>query len=71
MKRRLTEDEKRDIRDRQTAIEGARNPYHTVFILVNDETDEHGDPIWSVLKESDENLAIGHSPLLMSTGCKW
>lgn len=50
MKRRLTEDEKRRVRDRCRALESARYPGYFVDIIVNDETDENGEAVWSSLK---------------------
>lgn len=70
MKRRLSEEEKLRVRDRQTAIESARHPYHTVSVLVADETDGDGNPVWSVMKLS-EDPGWGRTPFLMPSGCKW
>lgn len=72
MRRRLSEEEKASIRDRVHAVESARFPDHIVSIMVNDETDENGDPVWSVLKSCDDKEALyGHSPLLKWPGCTW
>ena len=60
MKRRLTDDEKMHIRDKQQAVESARYPGYFIDIIVNDETDDRGDPIWSALKSREyEEMQIG------------
>ena len=53
MKRRLSEEEKARIRDTQSAVESARFPRYFIDIIVNNETDENGDPVWSVLKSRE------------------
>ena len=62
MKRRLTDDEKRRIRDKQHAVESARYPGYFIDIIVNNETDDRGDPIWSALKSREYEE--------LQTGCK-
>ena len=72
MKRHLTDEEKARVRDRLTAIEGAKYPDHIVSVMVNNETDDNGDPVWSVVKSFDDREAVyGHSPLIKWPGCTW
>ena len=72
MKRHLTDQEKARVRDRLTAIEGAKYPDHIVSVMVNNETDDNGDPVWSVVKSCDDREAVyGHSPLIKWPGCSW
>jgi hypothetical protein len=72
MRRRLSEEEKASVRDRLLAVESARFPDNIVSIMVNDETDDNGDPIWSVLKSyDDKEPTYGRSPLLKWPGCTW
>ena len=60
MKRKLTETEKQRIRDTQHAIESARSPGYCIDIIVSDETDDNGAPIWSALKSREyEEMQIG------------
>ena len=72
MRRRLTDEEKASVRDRVAAVEAARFPDYFVSVTVQDETDENGNPVWSVLKTyDDKELVYGHSPLLKWPGCNW
>lgn len=72
MKRRLSEEEKSRVRDRLLAVESARYPDHIVSIMVNDETDENGDPVWSAMKSFDDKEPVyGRSPLTKWPGCNW
>ena len=72
MKRHLTDEEKARVCDRLTAIEGAKYPDHIVSVMVNNETDDNGDPVWSVVKSCDDREAVyGHSPLIKWPGCSW
>ena len=60
MKRRLTDDEKMRVRDKQRAVESARYPGYFIDIMVNDETDDSGDPIWSSLRSREyEEMQVG------------
>ena len=72
MKRHLTDEEKARVCDRLTAIEGAKYPDHIVSVMVGNETDDNGDPVWSVVKSCDDREAVyGHSPLIKWPGCSW
>jgi hypothetical protein len=72
MKRHLTDEEKARVCDRLTAIEGAKYPDHIVSVMVSNETDDNGDPVWSVVKSFDDREAVyGHSPLIKWPGCSW
>ncbi|WP_095084850.1 hypothetical protein [Mesorhizobium sophorae] len=72
MKRHLTDEEKARVCDRLTAIEGAKYPDHIVSVMVGNETDDNGDPVWSVVKSFDDREAVyGHSPLIKWPGCSW
>jgi hypothetical protein len=60
MRRRLTDEEKRRVCDTQRAVESARFPGYFIDIIVSDETDDNGDPIWSALKSREyEEMQIG------------
>jgi hypothetical protein len=49
-KRRLTETEKWAIIGERMAIEGTRRLDHMVIVLVEDETDDQGEPIVTVVR---------------------
>jgi hypothetical protein len=49
-KRRLTPDEKLALQSQTLAKEKPRNAKHTVIVMVQDETDENGEPIIVVLR---------------------
>lgn len=60
MKRRLSDTEKRKIREEHHAVECARSPGYFVDIIVRDETDDNGDPVLSVLRSREyANIQIG------------
>jgi RNase P protein component len=52
-KRKLTDDEKQSIRERQRAIEQALNPGFKIIVRVLSETDDDGNPRWTVERKRD------------------
>jgi hypothetical protein len=52
-KRKLTADERQSIRDRQRAIEQALNPGFKIIVRVLSETDDDGNPLWTVERKRD------------------
>jgi len=72
MKRHLTDEEKARLADTLAAVESARYPDHVVSVMVNNETDDNGNPVWSVVKSFDDKEAVfGHSVLIKWPGCTW
>lgn len=49
-KRFLTDAEKRHVHEIQMTIEQARFPNHNIRIVVQHETDDDGNPLWTVTK---------------------
>lgn len=61
-KRILTDAEKRHVQDTQMTIERARFPDHIISIFVKHETDEDGNPLWTVTKTRETEKPKGWKP---------
>lgn len=61
-KRFLTDVEKRHVHDVQMAIELAKFPDHIIRIFVKDETDDDGNPLWSMTKAKETEMPKGWKP---------
>jgi hypothetical protein len=61
MKRTLTREEKQAIRDKLSAAEQAAHPDARITVLLADETDDDGKPVFRVLRVVEKAM-LGRRP---------
>jgi len=61
-KRKLTDDERRAIRDTTRQQEIAKHPHAFITVLVDAETDENGEPIVRVHRLEQQDASVAPKP---------